>query len=86
LQRPTFFFSKLSWNVKLTYPTGKDKGREASDPTVGGRVKNGFGESKIPSGKMPTKFNRDALKVQALLNAKEERKTRMSVLEAKIKS
>ena len=35
---------------------------------------------------MIAEFNRDALKAQALLKAEEERKTRMYVLEAKIKS
>jgi len=34
---------------------------------------------------MTIEFNWDMLKAQALLKAEEERKTRMSVLEAKIK-
>ena len=35
---------------------------------------------------MTIEFNRDALKAQALLKTEEERKTRISALEAKIKS
>jgi len=35
---------------------------------------------------MTAEFNQDALKAQNLLKAEEERKIRMSVLEAKIKS
>ena len=34
---------------------------------------------------MTAEFNRDALKTQALLKAEEERKTKMSILEVKIK-